>query len=162
MITRVPPGSYVQFNSCGGRVPGCALKGQPSWPVGSTRNPAQGRATPPSGRSGTLGELPPPPPPRSPALAILPRPCHAEPGEDRRSEGERGIFVWYPYPRVPRRFASLCPGLGSSLSLRANSVALSGRGPYPGTRLNNSTGLLAPTSQQFNGPQDPARLIINN
>ena len=101
MITRVP-GGCGRFNSCGGHIPGCALKGQPSWPVGSTRNPAQGRATP-TGRSGTLGEHPPPPPPAPPLLRSSPGPAMQSRGRIAK-RGERGIFVWYPYPRVSLRF----------------------------------------------------------
>ena len=68
-------------------VPGRALKGQPSWPVGTTRNPAQGRATP-TGRRGTLGERPPPPPPSlcDPPPAL---PCRA--GGGSQSEGSGGF-----------------------------------------------------------------------
>ena len=110
MITRVS-GGFVRFNSCGGHVPGCALKGQPSWPVGSTRNPAQGRATPPPGRSGTLGERPPPPP-APPLLRSSPGPAMQSRGRIAGARGA-GDFRLVPVPQgaAPLRVALPWAGL---------------------------------------------------
>ena len=91
-------------------VPGCALKGQPSWPVGSTRNPAQGRATPPPGRSGTLGERPPPPAP--PLLRSSPGPAMQSRGRIAGARGA-GNFRLVPVPQgaAPLRVALPWAGL---------------------------------------------------
>ena len=97
--------------------PGCAPKGQ--------INPAQGKATR-SGAApwvtGTKRKSPAP-------LALRSSPGSAWQGRGRIARaGERGAAVADAHPGCrAARWASLCPGLGSSLTLRANSVALSGR-----------------------------------
>ena len=67
----------------------------------------------------------------------------AGPGEDRkaRGAGERGAAVADAHPgcRSAPVGASLCPGLGSSLTLRANSVALSGRTRVPSVSVGGES-----------------------
>ena len=130
MITRVP-GGFVRFNSCGGHVPGCALKGQPSWPVGSTRNPAQGRATPPD-RGGAAPWVsvrhrrPPLPRACEPPPAL---PCRA--GGGSQSEGSGGFSFG---TRTPG-----CRAASRRFTLGWVDLPLRGAPGHPDQQLNNST-----------------------